>query len=499
MRYLFLALIMTALICGCTKEKDPDGGTNSKAACTVRFTPATVDVVSTRADPTVSYLPQGEPVGLSAYAVSSSDVEATEYTQFKKFSVSDAVGTITPDDGVDMKVPWNRYKFYAYSPVVDFRSGSKKTLSIPQGTDFKVSSVDATASSASLNVPLPALSRKCSYVQFMAQAVPGTYVHTLSIGANGFTFNKMTHSPIDYTLGEANINLTGAALDANGSIAQSAFTTITPDIQYVGGTAVLPKTDGPFTLTLDVSLNSVRQTMTAAIPTLPFLPGYIYRFSLVFCDPGLSLVLQVLPWADVVQLNDLGINANIITTAQWISVLNALNLGTNANIITTAQWVSILNALNLGTNANNITTAQWISILNALNLGANANIITTAQWISILNSLNLGANANIITTAQWVSILNSLNLGTNANNITVASWTNAINAILNQGGGTATIVVGSWGATNTWNDTQGVHQGGITLSDWTVNPNWNANIGVALAGMGIAAWNNGSSSTTMGE
>ncbi len=337
MRYLFLALIMTVLICSCTKEKDPDGGNNSKAACTVRFAPATVDIISTRA--TTSYLPQGEHVGLSAYTVSSSNVEATEYTQFKKFSVTDAVGTITPDDGVDMRVPWNPYMFYAYSPALDFKSGSKKTLSIAQGTDFKVSSVGATASAASLNVPLPALSRKCSYVQFVAQAVPGTYVQTISIGANGFTINNMTHSPIDYTLGEANINLTGAALDGSCSIAQSAFTTTTPDIQYVGGTAVLPKTDGTFTLTLDVYLNSVRQTLTAAIPTLPFVPGYLYRFSLVFCDPGLTLVLQVLPWNELTQLNDLGGVNGAAIVGSWGATTWNINQGSGqGSSITLSDW-----------------------------------------------------------------------------------------------------------------------------------------------------------------
>lgn len=436
MRNLLLVFIMIFLVCSCAKEKDLDENNNGKATCVVKFAPTRVDIVaSTKAG--CSFLPQGEGVGIAAYAVSS-NVEATEYTQFKKFSVVDAVGTITPDDGVDMRIYRNAdYMFYAYSPAIDFKAGSKKIISIDQGTDFKMASVIKTMALPSQTLELPALSRKCSYVQFVAQAVPGTYVKTISIGANGFTFNNMTHSPIDYTLGEANIDLTGAALDASGSIAQSAFTTTTPDIQYVGGTAVLPKVDGPFTLTLDVSLNSVRQTMAAAIPTLPFVPGYIYRFSLVFCDPGLTLVLQVLPWTDLAELNDLGTGNGVITAAQWTNILNVLNMGTNANFITTAQWISILNALNMGTNSSNIT---------------------------------------------------------------VASWTNAMNAVLNQGGGVyATVVVGSWGVTNTWDNTQGVHQGGITLSDWTVNPNWNANIGVALAGMGIAAWNNGSSTTTMGE
>jgi len=341
-------ILMIVLACGCSKEFDSEENINGKKISTVKFTLANVDGALTKA--TTAYLPQGEHVGISAYAVPLSNVESMNYTQSKKFTVSDAVGTITSDDGKDMSVSRNaNYIFYAYSPALDFNTDSKKKISIANGTDFKVASIAGTMTTVIQTLSLPALSRKCSYAEFVITCSQGTYVKSVSIGSNGLTFNNMTHSPIDYLLGSGEINQTGLALDASINIPKSSLLSTDGGINFIGGTPVLPKADNPFTVNLDINLTSapngdnilstIHQTMTATIPHIAFVPGYKYRFSLQFSDPRVVLVLQVLPWTEINAVNNQGEGTGSVVVGSWnITKTWATNTGVGLSALSINDW-----------------------------------------------------------------------------------------------------------------------------------------------------------------
>jgi hypothetical protein len=366
MKHFWLALIMMTLLLSCARK---DASVLNDEPCTVRFSLTQLDVVPTKA--ANAYLPFGDHLGISAYGVSVSSVESNIYTQFKKFSVSDAVGTITPDDGIQMSVFRNsNYMFYAFSPALDFKSGTQKTITVASGTDFKVASVGGTMNSQSQTLTLPGMARKCAYTEFAIKCISGTYVKSITIGPGGFTLNNMTHSPIDYQLGSGDINITNVPIDASCNIPKTTFLT-SDNINFLGGTALLTRKDSAFTISIDVNLTSaplgdnvlstVNQMMTASIPHLAFVPGYKYRFSLIFSDPGVVLQLQVVPWSSLTTSNNVGDGSGTIIVGSWtVTNTGNSNTGTGAGNITITNWTVNPNwNSDLGAGLTGLGIAAW--------------------------------------------------------------------------------------------------------------------------------------------
>jgi hypothetical protein len=420
-------------------------------------------MVSTKA-PTESALPLGHGFSVAAYS-NPGGVESLDYFQLKKYTVTDISGNLTPVDGLDMRVAEGPYMFYGFSPSLDFKSGSNKTISITAGTDFKVASMAKTINFGLQTLQFPALSRKCAYAQFAVQCVPGDYVKTLAIGPGGFTLSQITHSPVDYTLGQQNIDLTGVSQDGSLTIAKESFLGVEGDPnRFLGGTVVLPKTNTPFTISFDAILNGVAKTMTANVPEMAFTPGYRYLFSLVVCDPGIALTLQVVPWVETPEDNDLGVMGGHITIAEWNEILNPVGLGQpqGAKFIV-ADWTEIVNAL--------------------LHQGVNNSAITVANWVDVLQSLVHGVDTTPYGT------------------LVIGAWTN-VNWNHTQGVDTnpyGTIGVNDWAANTDWSNNQGIPNTSISISDWTVNPDWSATTGVPNTGIGVGAWTDNSQTNTMGE
>ncbi len=416
MKHLSSALILILLAYSCSQEEMETGG----ETCMVTFTSAMLDATVTKS---ASPLAEGSDVMVSAYSLSSGE-ESTSCSQSKLFTISDAAGSMTPANGSNMLVFGSAsYMFYAFNPALPFDEGSQKTLSIDQGTDFKIASVQAAIEGGTTTVTLPAMTRKCCYTEFAVNLdlTNAKNITSVAIGDNGFTMNGITHSPVSYTLGNGDIQLSDVALDGSRNIAQSDFTTVTTGSAYVGGTPVLPKAGNSFTMDFDLYLNSVRTTATATIPAMEFVPGIYYKFSVNVWDTKVGLTLLVAPWTNVASSDPVGNWIWNATTGEWIYTDGTSpDLGDgDLGVITIGEWT-----ISAATSTGAVGTDQSPTLL--IDGWAPVGTDTGETGIDQSPTISIG---------NWTANPSfSDDLGTNLSDIGIAGWTQSSSGNTDMGG-----------------------------------------------------------------
>ena len=350
-----LLLIMLMVVCACSREDESSPEQYSGEKCLVEFTPASVGTLITRASP--SYLPQGTGVKIAAYGVSGT-TESADYTRVKLYNISDAAGAMTPSDLKKLELYANStYKFYEYSPIIEFNSGSKKAVNITQGTDFMLSSLQSTLSSGLQALTMPVLDHQCCYLEFSTKLnATNVKITTLAIGDNGLNLTGITHSPACYTLGSG-FNLAGLPLDGSCTIPKSSFTGASN--VYTGGACVLPKVSSVSNLNMDVLLNGVRSTAVAPLPAFAFVPGNKYQFSVSFADSRIMLILTVSPWTNVVSNEDMGNGGTTIVLGSWTLATSTVDIGNGGSSISVGGWTQNPSTADMGNGGSIITIGSW--------------------------------------------------------------------------------------------------------------------------------------------
>jgi hypothetical protein len=379
MKYYMLTLIVLVGFYSCANE-DTTAPVTSENLCAVDFSSVTVGAQAITKSSSATYLSQGSGVKIAAYAGGT----GTPVT--KTYAVSDANGTITPTDNLNMMLmPVQAYTLYEYSPVIDFSTVSTDSISISQGTDLLLSNLTATIAKASTEtLTFPSLDHKCSCLEFDLQSdASNTIITSIAVGSNGLSLTGLTHSPLNCSL-SGGFNLATAALDGTGSIAQSSFTGSSN--VYSGSLVVLPKLTGTVPMAIDCYINGIRYTVSAIIPSIIFESGKKYVFTVDFKDTIVYLKLKVVDW-------------NAITDASG-------QMGNGSGTIILGSWTVTSNASGqVGNGSGNISVGDWIPVSGALgNMGNGSGTVNAVDWNSTSSTAgNIGDGSGTVKSVDWTS------------------------------------------------------------------------------------------------
>lgn len=444
MKQKWLLFITLLLVYSCSQEEDISTESITAEPCTVEFTPACVIGALTKATPIVSVLPKNTQVGISAYLISS-DTEAVDYSQSKLFTVTDDAGTLTPAGSSISLFKNTRYNFYAYSPAIEFKNDSRKIIKIPNGTDFKIASIASTLNETSNTVTLPSMSRKCSLVEFLIQRLTtNVLVENIGIGSNGLTLGQLTHSPLDYTLGDGNIKIDGVAQDGSVTMPEANFTAVVPGTQYLVGSVLLPKVSNAFTLNLEALISNQVVPLVATIPAIAFAPGYRYLYTIEISDDAIKIFL-VIKWNESSTNADIGSADTKIEVGSWNMKINTTIVGGNNGNVTISDWIVNSNwAAQLGASNTNGSVTGWKSAIFSTNAGGSntsgTNVDDWNPWnINILG----GSNNSTSNINDWNGTSYSTTAGASNTNNNVNGWGNSGSSI-SSGSGNATDGVNNW-------------------------------------------------------
>jgi hypothetical protein len=400
-----LLLFMLMVVCACSREEDISLEQSSTEKCSVDFTPATIDIPATKSSAT--YLPQGSAVKIAAYTATQT-TESTNYIKTKLYSISDASGSLTATDGARMELFSNStYMFYEYSPALNFKEGSTKTINVENGTDFLLDSLKITLGTASTqNITLPAMDHKCSYVDFTAKlATTNVKITTLAIGDKGLTLTGITHSPLGYTLGRG-FSLAGVALDGSCNAPKSAFTTTVANT-YVGGGALLPKAEATFGLNMNVLVNGTNCNATATLPKMAFTAGNKYQFTLVFTDAKIVLALTVTPWNNITSTTDMGSGSGTIIVGSWdLKSFSTGNIGDGSVSFSVVNWTpGSFSTGNMGTGSGTIIAGGWTpGPFSTGDMGTGSATVVAGGWTPLPYSTDdMGIGSGTVPVGGWDS------------------------------------------------------------------------------------------------
>lgn len=490
MRKSFLIIVLSTFVCSCSQDNLLP--VNMQEGPGINFGPARLNTAVTKgnAGEGLTYIPKDEKVGLSAYLLSGSPVvESTYSARNKEYVVKDDVGALDPTDGEAMRLMLKNnttFKFYGYTPILPFISeAATKIVKIDNGVDFKIGDVVETievVSDVPQTVTLTPFKRKCSLAEYVVTCTPGKYIKETSVGEQGLTIGSLTQGPIEYTFGTPNIDVSAAAQTASLLLKQSQFVTpegVPAGTKSIGAIPILPRTKSELPVTLDTKLKvdlkadgnitEATQTLKAKIPELEMLPGFKYSFSLLFCDPGVVLTLQVLPWTDVKLPADLGKGGGKITLEQWNNIINSNNQGAGSGTLTAKQWEDIVtNAIQEGVRNGSLNIEQWTAVLNLIKGGGALGNLTVQDWIVIVKQLlEMGLNSGKLSVDTWATTINGiLSQGSHSGSFTISDWTSVISAIITEGIAKGVITPASLGNTITTVLSQGTPSGTITTVDW---------------------------------
>lgn len=400
-----LLLFMLIVVCACSREDDISLEQSSGEKCSVDFTPATIDIPATKSSAT--YLPLGSTVKIAAYTANDA-TESTNYINTKLYSISDALGSLTANDGARMELFSNStYMFYEYSPALDFKDGSTKTINVENGTDFMISSLRATLGTASTqSITLPAMNHQCSYVDFTAKlATTNVLVTTLGIGDEGFTLTGITSSPLAYTLGSG-FSLDGVALNGSCNAPKSAFTTIAANT-YAGGGALLPKVEATFGLSMNVLVNGTNCNATATLPKMAFAAGNKYQYTLVFTDAKIVLALTVTPWNNNTSSTDMGSGSGTIIVGSWdLKSFSTGNIGDGSGSFSVVNWTpGSFSTGNMGTGSGTIIAGGWTpGPFSTGDMGIGSATVVAGGWTPLPYSTDdMGIGSGTVPVGGWDS------------------------------------------------------------------------------------------------
>jgi hypothetical protein len=476
MRPKWLLFIALLLMYGCSGEEDiinPD----TSEICTVGFTSANVDAVLTRGS---TYIPKNTQVGISAYLVSS-DVEATDYFQSRLFTVTDAIGTLTPQNGNISLFKNTKYNFYAYSPALAFKTGSKKTMEISNGTDFLLASVAQTINDGSTIVTLPALSHKCSLVQFYVKRLTSNVlVRNVTIGSAGLTYSNITHSPVSYTLGvgDGNIKLDGVPQDGSLNVPGASFTTEIAGSDYIGSSVLLPKTNAAFQLNLNLIFNNSPVSLVATIPAIAFAQGSKYLYTVEISDDIVKVCL-VLDWNKSASGSNLGAPNAKIEVGSWNLIKEqGTTVGGSNTTVSVSNWV---------------VNPSWAATLGA----SNSNGSVTGWNPDIVGSNTAGGSNTSGNVSGWGTSGSSATGGTNNSGGSVNGWGSDVTGNTTAGGSNTNSNVSGWGTSGS-SATGGGNNSAGSVKDWGSDVTGNITAGGSNTTGIVSGWGTSGSSATGG-
>lgn len=377
MKYYMLTLIVLVGLYSCANE-DTTAPVTSEKKCAVDFSSVTVGSQAITKSSSPAYLSQGSGVKIAAYA----DGTGTPVT--KTYAVSDAAGTITPSDNLNMMLmPNQAYTLYEYSPVIDFSAGTTDSISISQSTDLLLSNLTATIAKASTEtLTFPSLDHKCSCLEFDLQSdASNTLITSIGVGSNGLSLTGLTHYPLNCSL-SGGFNLATAALDGTGSIAKSSFTG--SNNAYSGSLVVLPKLTGTVPMTIDCFINGIRYTVSAIIPSIIFESGKKYVFTVDFKDTIIYLKLKVVDWNAITDNSgQMGNGSGTIILGSWvITSTDSGPVGNGSGKISVGDWSKTsTDSGPVGNGYAIISVGTWIPVPGALgDMGKGSGTVNAADW-----------------------------------------------------------------------------------------------------------------------
>jgi hypothetical protein len=340
-------------------------------------------------------LVEGTKVMVYAYEINSG-VESTECEQSKEY-ITQSDGSLLPSDGNNMSLSTGlTYEFYAVSPAHDFISGSDKTFSLINSvsTDLKVSSLQATLSSATEELTFSAFQLEYSAIELTLKRDPSSVKITSIVPTStGIVFSELTHTPYKYVLGDSGIDASTSDVDGSLNIPVDEIVASEVGNLYVGTGYVLPKKSASFHIQAAIVANAfVSSVFSAEIPDIAFLPGKKYTFTVLFTDPKVYLTLSVSEWDGVTTTNFVGGDSetagNSVTVGGW----------------STDEWDS--GALGTGVSNNTFLIGSWdVSSWDAGDVGyGTGNTLYIGDWNdSSWETGNVGSGSpNILDTNEWI-------------------------------------------------------------------------------------------------
>ena len=244
---------------------------------------------------------------------------SANYVATKDYTVQ-AGGTLSATDGTDLRLIDGTYDFYAITPNLTVTTGgSVPTVGVSQQTDFAVSLTTAQKitkwSAAEGNgvkraITLTQLVRKCVKVTFaidLAEDVAPTITDTK------ITEAKLTSMPGSLTASGTTLNAGSGSTTL--TFASEMFTTdVTNSRKSSGGTVLLPKTSGAFTLSMQAQFNGVTSVTTqfpaATIPAMTLEGGKEYTFTVRLTKDKLGNTVAGL-WVSVSKWNSIAQDVNL--------------------------------------------------------------------------------------------------------------------------------------------------------------------------------------------
>lgn len=181
---------------------------------------------------------------------------------------ADASGNLTSSS--EMRLIEGTYDFYAVSPALAIvsKTAGGPTFTVGQGVDFaaskvsqKVTAYSGSNSSSKCAVALGELARKCSKLTFNVEPGSDIPLPVSSLKVMGITLVGLPTS----------LTATGATLPAgsgSGTLTIPAGSFTANGTKCSGSTVVLPKTNGTFTMSMDVQINNSGVTVTFPVITV---------------------------------------------------------------------------------------------------------------------------------------------------------------------------------------------------------------------------------------
>lgn len=220
---------------------------------------------------------------------------------------ADASGKLTST--TEMRLIEDTYDFYAVSPalVIASKSTSGPTFTVGQNVDFaavkvnqKVTKYNGSSSTMKCPVALGELVRKCTRLTF-----------NVELGSDiPFTISALKVMSLTLMGLPTSLTTTGATLSAGSgsgtlTIPVSSFTT--SGNKASGSTIVLPKTNGTFTMNMDVQFNGSGVTVTfpsITVASMSFDSGKNHVFTVKLMKDRVGVWASVYPaWTGNVTYN----------------------------------------------------------------------------------------------------------------------------------------------------------------------------------------------------
>ena len=257
---------------------------------------------------------------------------------------------MTSFDGASpLRLIASTYDIYALTPAFQLTAGTGTAPEAPahtnvaHGDDFAASLTEnvevksngqivqpnpdtsaGTITNPDGEVKLTVLDRKCSRISFTTDRKEDKANIVKKVVVKKVELSQIAHSPATVTICEP---IPTGTNDGTYDFPTSTFKTGTKDYQCEVTDVLLPKSDAPFNLSIQVVFNDATEAdgttdkitpLNAVIPSLPFKAGYHYNFRLWLQGESIVLLLQITEWDEIADWStDLGAYPQWTLVGEW--------------------------------------------------------------------------------------------------------------------------------------------------------------------------------------